>query len=106
MIRAERPALWLSEGGFGRPLLWPVPASTPFHALLESANSSHPSLMTTESYSGGSRYPDPIDAAHYMAIPKRIEALLGSTEGSPEEEELARLATVAEAFEEAAGWAP
>ena len=39
-------------------------------------------------------------------FPKRLEALLGCTEGSPEEEELARLATVAEAFEEAAGWAP
>ena len=63
--------------------------------------------MTTESYPGGPRYPDPIDAAHYMAILKRIKVLLDCTDGSPEEEEeLARLATAAEAFEEAAGWAP
>ena len=62
--------------------------------------------MTTEPYLGGPRFPDPIDAAHYMAVLKRIEALLGCTEDSPEEEELARLAAVAEAFEEAAGWTP
>jgi len=62
--------------------------------------------MTTEPYLGGPQFPDPIDTAHYIAVLKRIEALLGCTEESPEEEELARLAAVAEAFEEAGGWTP
>jgi hypothetical protein len=57
----------------------------------------------SDSGSGEPRFADPIDAAHYAALIDRIDALMGCTEDSPEEEELARLPAQAEALEEAVG---
>ena len=45
-------------------------------------------------------FSDPIDAAQYAALLDRIASLMGATEDSPEEEELARLAAQAEALED------
>jgi hypothetical protein len=61
--------------------------------------------MDTDS-APGPRFADPIDAAPYAAVLQRIDELAGCTEGSPEEEELARLTSDVEDIEERIGWTP
>ena len=56
------------------------------------------------SSSGKPRFTSLIDDAFYAALIRRMDGLVGCTEGSPEEEELARLAAMAEALEEGIGW--